>query len=298
MSRYRTSSRVPLIAGAVLLAVFVGLVIWATGNEEEGPAAPPVATNPEPEPEAEPEPEPAPPPRMSAKEADHLLHAATAKWRAFAVELCREQGWPEEKAVAFLEETTWNDRDKEKQHAHGLQSLARMTGVKADDPVALAEAIARHVPIENLFAESWKKLQVEWKPKEKETVLDDRWKETRVRWGFPLDTPILDLQEFKRVRLDGALSAWQGMVISALQKQGVDQAHGSDAARAAIGMDPRTREVKMRAAFRVLFGMPDASVRQVVDELVKRSEEGKREELVKSVAEKIDEAIAAAEKAE
>jgi hypothetical protein len=303
MSRYRKSSPVPLIAGVVLLAAFIGIVAWAvSGEEETGPAARPVASTPEPEPEPEarpePEPKPAPKPRMTVKEADHLLRAATAKWRAFAVELCRKQDWPEDKAVAFLEETTWNDRDKEKQHAHGLQSLARMTGVDAGDHVALAAAVGRHVPIESLFEESWQKLQVEWKPEEKVKVLDDAWKETRVRWGFPPDTPINDLQEFKVVRLGVALEAWRGLVITVLQQQGMDQAHGGERAQALIGMDPRTREAKMRAAFRVLFDMPDGSVKQVADELVRRTESEKQEEFVKSVLDKMDAAMTAAEKAE
>ncbi|MHC4137897.1 MAG: hypothetical protein ACYS0K_23390 [Planctomycetota bacterium] len=59
----------------------------------------------------------------------------------------------------------------------------------------------------------------------------------------------------------------------------------------------RTQEAKMRAAFRVLLDMPEASVKEVVEEFVRRIQDRKAEEVAKSFQNKMDAAMKAAEKA-
>jgi hypothetical protein len=62
-------------------------------------------------------------------------------------------------------------------------------------------------------------------------------------------------------------------------------------------MQPREQEAKMHAAFRVLLEMPEGSVKQVVDEFTRRIEAGNREEFLKSLLDKLDAAMTAAESA-
>ena len=113
MSRYgKKTSPVPWIAAGGLLIGFVVLVVVTTGKDEPQPAAP---TNPPIVAEApvakEAAPPPAPEPGLTAAEADAYLRRATAEWREFTLELCREEKWPSRRAVAFLEKVTWNDRE-------------------------------------------------------------------------------------------------------------------------------------------------------------------------------------------
>lgn len=310
MSRYRKTSPVPFIAAGVLLAGFAGLVVWATRGGDKGssggvlPAAPAPVARVEPEPmPAQPPPEPVPDvqlppaPRFTAAQAEERLRQATAEWRAFTLELCKQQRWSQARAVAFLERTTWNDRDLEKQHAHGLASLRLMLGLDSEDPVALAEALAAKGDLHKWFAENWSKVDVEWKPENKVVELDDAWKPNRIRWGFPLDTPVEKLQEFKMLST-AALEAWQGLAGSYIGPLEIDETAKVAMWQSAIGDDLVTQELKMHAAFRVLLGKPEGTMREVVEEFFRLTNEKTGEELGAALADKLPAAVEAAGKAE
>jgi len=311
MSYYKKTSPVPWIAGAALLAAFIGMVVYYTGDDEQDPSVPPFASGrpalayaPEPEsvpreppPEEPYEPPPPPKPKLSPAQAEKRLRVATAEWRAFTVRLCRTQKWKSDRAVAFLEKVTWNDRDLEKQHAHGLASIGAMLGVQTTDPVALAEALAGSGTLPAFFDRNWSKVDVgAGAEPEKEKVLEDKWKPNRIRWGFPLDTPIDELDGFKRVGLTVSLQAWRAFAGSFVQGLEILETEKGPKFRAAVGESIRAKEAKMHAAFRVLLDLPDASVREVVEQFLRKNEELK-EEFAKSVVEKMDAAVKAAETA-
>ena len=309
MTYRKKTNPVPWIAAIVLLAAFVGLVLTFTGEDDAKTTAPPVAQNWRPsepapisyEPPVEQSyeaPKPPPKPELSAAQAEKNLRAATLEWRAFAVEHCRNQGWKTPRAVAFLEKTTWNDRDLEKQHANGLASIQTMLGMETTDPVALAKALDEKGERGTFFEQNWSKLDTpEVADSQAVVALDDRWKPNRIRWGFPLDTPIETLQEFKRVGLAMSLQLWQAMAGQHVQALEIEDEAKMPKFRAAVGEGIREKEAKMHAALRVLLEMPEASLREVVEELVRKSTELK-EELAKSLVDKLDAAIQAAEKAE
>lgn len=306
MSRYRQGTSVPWIAAAVLLVAFVAIVVWATSGESEQASTPPVASRapapapPPGEPETPPVAanRPSPKPRLTAAEAERRLRQATTAWRAFALELCEEQKWPSARALVFLEKATWNDRDLEKQHAHGIASIRTMLGVKADDPITLAEALGTEESLRAFFETNWSKVKVEWEPEpiEKERVLEDAWKPNRIRWGFPLDAPIDDLQRFKLVELRAAQEAWQMLVADYLQEQKLDDNAAQEKWLAVVGDGLHSEEAKMHAAFRVLLDMPEGTVKAVVEDFLRRVEDEK-ENLAKSLLDKMDAALQAAEKA-
>lgn len=294
MSRYQKKSPVPWIVAAVLLLAFVGVVVFATRGDDETP--------PEPVREAAaPAPKPAPkevaePSGPSAEEVDRALRRATTAWRAFALALCEEQQWPSQKAVAFLEKVTWSDRDREKQHAHGLAALRRMAGVDAQDPAALAEALRGEVDLDAFFARNWSKLEVEWEPEPEVTVLDDAWKEKRVQWGFPPDAPVDTLQGFKHFALAASLNGWRQLAGRTIQEMAIDDAAKVEKFVSALGDGPQQAEAKMHAALRVLLEMPDGSVKDVAEEFFRRSQ-ADREKFEESMRARVDAAIRAAAEA-
>ena len=309
MSRYRQTSLLPWAVAAALLAAFVGIVVVYSGGEEQGSIAPPLASaKPKPAPVPDPDPspqtpppgearEPPPPPQagLSPAQAEKRLRAATAEWRAFAVRLCRTQRWKPNRSVAFLEGVTWSDRDLEKQHAHGLASIRTMLGVEATDPVALAEALEEQGSLSAFFDRNWSKVDAarEGGP-EQETVLEDRWKPNRIRWGFPLDTPIEKLREFKRVGLTVSLRAWQAFAGQYIRDLEMDDTATESKWRAAVGEGVRAQEAKMHAALRVLLDLPEATLREVVEEFVLRID-GSKEEFPNAVLKKMEAAVKAAE---
>jgi len=316
MSYYKKASPVPWIAGAVLLAAFIGIVVYYSGDDQPDPNAPPFArgvappstpvpasTPPPPPPEERYEPPPPPPkPKLSPAQAEKRLRAATLEWRAFTVRLCRTQRWKSDRAVAFLEKVTWNDRDLEKQHAHGLESLRTMLGVSTTDPVALAEALDDRGNLPTFFERNWSKVDVayEAKPEKKETVLEDAWKPNRIRWGFPLDTPVDQLEGFKRVGLTVSLQAWGQIAGVYIQSLDILETEKQPKWRAVVGQGIQAQEAKMHAAFRVLLDKPDASVKEIVEEFSRRLQDTKTEELAKALLEnraKVDKALKAAEAA-
>jgi hypothetical protein len=312
MSYHKKASPLPWIAGVVLLAAFIGMIVHYTGDDEPEIAGPPLAHGrPVPMPVAEPEPapepypeeryEPPPPPKpeFSPAQARKLLREATKAWRAFTVRLCKTQRWKSDRAVAFLEKVTWNDRDLEKQHAHGLASFRTMLGVQSTDPVDLAEALAGAGSLPAFFQRNWSKVDVadEAAPKKKETVLEDSWKPNRIRWGFPLDTPVETLQEFKHVSLAASMRTWHGLAGGFVRALEISETEKMPKLRAIVGDGVRTQEIKMCAAFQVLLGMPDASVKEVAEEFSRRAQDQKKEELAKSLGENIVAAVEAAEKA-
>jgi len=310
MSYYKKSSPVPWIAGAVLLAAFIGMVVYYTGDNEQDPNAPPFARGmpapapapvpqePPPEEPYEPyEPPPPPKPKLSPAQAEKRLRTATAEWRAFTVRLCRTQKWKSDRAVAFLEKVTWNDRDLEKQHAHGLASIGTMLGLQTTDPVTLAEALADRGTLPTFFERNWSKVDVvagAGAEPEKEKVLEDNWKPNRIRWGFPLDTPIDQLDGFKRVGLTMSLQAWRAIAGQFIQGLEILETEKAPKFKGAVGESIHEREAKMHAAFRVLLDMPDASVKEVVEQFIRKNEELK-EEFAKSIVEKMAAAVQAAE---
>jgi hypothetical protein len=317
MSYYKKASPVPWIAGAVLLAAFIGMVVYYTGDNEQDPNAPPFARGmpapapapvpqePPPEEPYEPyEPPPPPKPKLSPAQAEKRLRAATAEWRTFAVRLCKTQKWKSDRAVAFLEKVTWNDRDLEKQHAHGLASIGTMLGVQTRDPVALAEALEGRGTLQTFFERNWSKVDVVAgagagagaKP-EKEKVLEDSWKPNRIRWGFPLDTPIDQLDGFKRVGLTTSLQAWRAIAGQFIQGLEILETEKMPKFKAAVGESIQEKEAKMHAAFRVILDMPDASVKEVVEQFLRKNEELK-EEFAKSIVDKLAAAVQAAETTE
>ena len=307
MSYYKRASPVPWIAGGVLLAAFIGIVVHYTGDKEQDPNVPPFARGtPAPAPEPEPvpwepppeepyEPPPPPKPKLSPAQAEKRLRAATLEWRAFTVRLCRTQKWKSDRAVAFLQKVTWSDRNLEKQHANGLASIGTMLGVQTTDPVALAEALQGAGSLKRFFERNWSKVDVadEAKP-EKEIVLEDKWKPNRIRWGFPLDTPIEELDGFKRVGLTTSLQAWQMIAGQFVQGLDILETDKQPKWRTAVGESIHAKEAKMHAAFRVLLDMPEASLREVVRQFLRKNEELK-EEFAKSIVEKMAAAVKAAE---
>jgi hypothetical protein len=314
---HKKASPVPWIAGAVLLAVFIGIVVHYSGDGEPEIVGPPMARGrPVPVPESQPEPayepptpeepyEPPPPPKpqLSAAQARKLLREATKEWRAFTVRLCRTQKWKSDRAVAFLEKVTWNDRDLEKQHSNGLASLRTMLDVKTTDPVALGEALAGAGSLSAFFERNWSKVDVgavEAESEKKETVLEDMWKPNRIRWGFPLDTPIETLEAFKRAALPMSQQIWRAVAGSYIQSLDISETEKGPKFHSAFGQGVRTREAKLHAALRVLMDKPDASVREAVEELLRRAQETKPDEFAKSLGEnraKIAKAVKAAEAA-
>jgi hypothetical protein len=309
---HKKSSAVPWIAGAVLLAAFIGVVVHYSGDDEPEIAGPPLAhgrpvpipvAEPEPAPEPYPEeryePPPPPKPEFSPAQARKLLREATKEWRAFTVRLCKTQRWKSDRAVAFLEKVTWNDRDLEKQHANGLASFRTMLGVQSTDSVELAQALAGAGTLPAFFQRNWSKVDVgaAAEHEKKETVLEDSWKPNRIRWGFPLDTPVETLQEFKHVSLAASMQTWRGLAGSFIQALDISETEKMPKFRAVMGDGVRTQEIKMRAAFQVLLNMPDASVKEVAEEFSRRAQDQKKEELVKSLGENIAAAVAAAEQA-
>lgn len=311
---HKKSSPLPWIAGVVLLAAFIGIVVHYTGDDEPEIAGPPMgygrsAPVPEPEPYAEPPPEeriaeppPPPKPQLSRAEAEKRLRDATKEWRAFTVRLCKTQRWKSAKAVAFLQKVTWNDRDLEKQHEHGLESIRTMLGLNTTDPVALAEALAGAGTLPMFFERNWSKVDVAAgaAPERTETVLEDMWKPNRIRWGFPLDTPIETLEEFKRVGLNVSMQVWHGVAGLYIQSLEISETEKGPKYEAAVGQSVQAREEKLRAAMRVLMDKPDASLKDIVEDLVGRLEEKKSEELAKQLfenQEKVARALKAAEAA-
>jgi len=308
MSRYRKSTPVPLIAAGVLLAGFVALVVWAKqGGKEQAPLPAPTPTARGPEPAPAPPPVEAPPAeeppaakpvvRLTPAEAKAWLKNATVTWRAFTLDLCQRQKWPDDRAVAFLEKVTWNDRDLEKQYAHGIASFRAMLGLEGDDPVALAEALAAQGDLRAWFAESWPKLEVDWKPEEKVTVLEDRWKPNRIRWGFPLDTPVDLLEAFQQVSLQ-AMQVWQGLAGAYVGGLDIDETEKAARWRTATGEGLPAQEAKMRAALRVLVDKPKASYKEAVEAFFKLVAGKNQEELQKEMLDKLPAAFEAAQKAE
>ncbi|MHC4972334.1 MAG: hypothetical protein ACYTG3_08375 [Planctomycetota bacterium] len=314
---HKKSSPVPWIAGVVLLAAFIGIVVHYSGSDEPEIAGPPLAhgrTGPAPTPEPEPyrdpspeepyEPPPPPKPKLSTAQARKMLREATKEWRAFTVRLCKTQRWKSDRAVAFLEKVTWNDRDLDKQHSNGLASLRKMLGVSSTDPVVLAEALAGAGSLPAFFERNWSKVDVgpeETAAEKKETVLEDNWKSNRIRWGFPLDTPVDALEAFKRAALPTSQRIWHGVAATYIQSLDISETEKGPKLQAALGQGFRTREAKLRAGLQVLLDRPDASLREVVEELLRRVQETKREEFIKSLSEnreKTAKAVKAAEGAE
>ena len=304
MSRYRKSSPVPFIAGGVLLAIFIGVVVWSGNREQDTEATPPVAAKPAPAPvpEAEPPrevtPEPPPEPAFTAAQAEKRLLEVTKEWRLFTLQLCKDEKWKSEKAIAFLQKVTWNDRDLDKQHAHGLASIRKMLGAETEDPVALVTALEKSGTLSNFFTRNWSKVAVDWKPQIKAKVLEDAWKPNRIRWGFPLDAPVEDLQEFQHVGLRVTADMWHSLVGTYINELAIDEGEKMTRMQAAIGDDRQSRETKMRAALRVLFDMPKGTVKQVVEELLAQIQKQGQEEFAKTLTDRLDDAIKAAEKAE
>ncbi|MHC4933206.1 MAG: hypothetical protein ACYTGV_13560 [Planctomycetota bacterium] len=307
MSYYKKSSPVPWIAAVVLVVAFIGIVVWTTREKKpELPPAPVAFEEPEPEPvpvpvRYEPVEEPPPPkPQLSAAQAEKLLQRATKEWRAFAVQLCKRKKWSSQRAADFLKNVTWSDRDRAKQHAQDLASIGKMLGVQTQDPVALAEALDSKGRLDKFFEENWSKVEVEWKaePARDETVLDDAWKPNRIRWGFPLDTPIAQLQEFKQVGLRAAQQTWHGLAGTYIQGLEVDNDAKGTMFAGAIGQGLRTQEAKMHAGLKVLLNMPEGSVKDVAEEVARQLAAEGREEFVKSLASKMDAAIEAAQAVE
>jgi len=309
---HKKSSPLPWIAGVVLLAAFIGMIVHYTGDDEPEIAGPPLARGrpapvpvaepepaPEPYPEESYEPPPPPKPKFSPAQARKVLRAATKEWRAFTVRLCKTQRWKSDRAVAFLKKVTWNDQDLEKQHAHGLASLRTMLGVESIDSVVLAQALAGAGSLPAFFQRNWSKVDVaaEAAPKKKETVLEDSWKPNRIRWGFPLDTPVETLQEFKHVSLEGSMRGWHALAGGFIRALDISETEKTPKLRAVLGDGVRTREAKMRAAFQVLLDMPDASVKEVAEEFARQLQEQKKDGLAKSLAENMAAAVEAAEKA-
>jgi hypothetical protein len=300
MTYYKKSSPVPWIAGIVLLAVFVAIVIHYSGDDQEqdpnmpplargGPAPAPIPV-PEPEPVPMPppvdepyEPPPPPKPKLSAAEAEKRLRDATKEWRAFTVRLSQRERWKSAKAVAFLQKVTWNDRDLEKQHSNGLRSIGLMLGMPTTDTVALAEELTSRGSLTAFFEQNWSKVDVADEPSEepKETVLEDAWKPNRIRWGFPLDTPVETLRQFKNSALAVTLRVWPQMAGIYVQSLEIDETEKAPKFAAAIGRgaNVKTREAKMHAAFRILMDKPDGSVREVAEEFFNRIQGKKDKEL-------------------
>ena len=309
MSRYRKTSPVPFIAGGVMLAVFIGVVVWSADRGHKTAATPPVAAAkpavvPEPEerdievePSRDVEVERTPEPALTVAQAEKRLRGATKEWRAFALQLCKDKNWKSEHAVAFLRAVTWNDRDPEKQHAHGLASIRTMLGGGTEDPVALVTALEKKGSLTTFFEQNWSKVAVDWKPQAKVTALEDRWKPNRIRWGFPLDTPVKDLQEFQYVGLRVTMDMWRSVVATHIDGLDVDEGKKITRAQAAIGEGLQAQEKKMRAGFRVIFDMPKGTVKEVVEELLAQAKQG-QEKFVKAMAERLGGAVRAAEKAE
>jgi len=307
MSYYKKSSPLPWIAAVVLVGAFIGIVVWTTREKEpELPPAPVGFEEPDPEPVPAPvryEPvEETPPekPQLTAAQAEKLLQKATLEWRAFAVRLCKTKKWSSRRAADFLKNVTWSDRDRAKQHANGLVSIGKMLGVPTQDPVALAEALDSRGRLEKFFEENWSKVEVTWEaePERNEVALDDAWKPNRIRWGFPLDTPIAQLQEFKQVGLTSARQAWHGLAGTYIQSLEIDDDAKGTMFAAALGQGIRTQEAKMHAGLRVLLDLPEGSVKEVVEEFLSQTAKEGREELIKSMAAKMDSAIAAAQSVE
>jgi hypothetical protein len=310
MSYYKRTSPTPIIAAVVLLGAFIGIIVWATGEKEQEIPRPPVARRapaplpvppvPQEEPPLEVPLDPPPKPQLSGAQAEKRLRTATREWRAFTVRLCQTKKWPSARAVAFLEKVTWSDRDLEKQHANGLESIRRMLGVETKEPVALAEALAEKGGLRTFFEQNWSRVDVEWEaaPERDVTVLEDAWKPNRIRWGFPLDTPVEKLQEFKLGSLRVALQAWPALAGGYVQSLEIDDDAKHTKWRAATGEGIRAQEAKLHAAFRVLFDMPKASVKEVVEEFVRQAQkEGGAQQLAQTLAGKLDGAVTAAEKA-
>ncbi|MHC4223320.1 MAG: hypothetical protein ACYSUN_04965, partial [Planctomycetota bacterium] len=243
---------------------------------------------------------PPPKPQLTAAQAEKLLQKATKEWRAFAVQLCKKKKWSAQRAADFLKVVTWNDLDRAKQHANGLVSIGKMLGVPTQDPVALAEALDSKGRRDKFFEENWSKVEVAWEPgaERRETVLEDAWKPNRIRWGFPLDAPIAHLQEFKQVGLTNAQQAWHGLAGTYIRALEVDNDTKGTMYSSAIGQGIRTQEAKMHAGMRVLLDLPEASVKEVVEEFLSNAGNEGREEFIKSLASKMDAAIAAAQKVE
>jgi hypothetical protein len=315
MSYYKKASPVPWIAGVALLAAFVGIVVHYSSDDAPEITGPPLGSGrsmpaPAPEPVRAPPPEeeryeppPPPKPQLSRAEAEKRLREATKEWRAFTVQLCRTQRWKSDRSVAFLKKVTWNDRDLEKQHENGLKSLRTMLGVQTTDPVALAEALAGAGSLPVFFERNWSKVDVAAvaEPAKQETVLEDMWKPNRVRWGFPLDTPVQVLEAFKQGGLAMSQRAWHVVAGTYIQGLDISETEKGPKLQAAIGDNVRTREVKLQAAFRVLMDKPDASLKDVVEEFVRRvPDREKLQEVVNSLSqnrEKVAKALKAAEAA-
>ncbi len=316
---HKRASIVPWIAGVILLAAFIGIVVHYSGDDEPEIAGPPLgyggpapATQPQPEPYAEPppaeepyEPPPPPKPQLSRAESEKLLRSATKEWRAFTVRLCKTQRWKSDKAVAFLQKVTWNDRDLDKQHEHGLESFRIMLGLNTTDPVALAEALAGAGTLPVFFERNWSKLDVAAGavPEKTETVLEDMWKPNRIRWGFPLDTPVTTLEEFKRTGLVTCQRVWHAVAGTYVQGLDISETEKGPKLRSAVGDGVLAREEKLKAAFRVLMDRPDASLKEVVEEFMRRVpslEREKLQEVITSLVEnrpKVAKALEAAEAA-
>ncbi|MCZ6787964.1 MAG: hypothetical protein O7E54_12460 [Planctomycetota bacterium] len=303
MSRYRKTSPVPFIAGGVMLAVFIGVVVWSGDRKTAatppvGAAKPALAPVPEEEPPLDLVLEPPPEPVLTVAQAEKRLRGATKEWRAFALQLCKEQNWKSEHAVAFLRAVTWNDRDPEKQHAHGLASIWTMLGAGTKDPVALVTALEKKGSLTTFFEQNWSMVAVDWKPQSKVTALEDAWKPNRIRWGFPLDTPVKDLQNFQNVDLRVTKDMWRSVVGTYIDGLNIDEDKKITRAQAAIGEGRQAQEKKLRAGFRVIFDMPNGTVKEVVEKLLALAEKQGREKFVKAMAERLDDAVKAAEKAE
>ena len=163
--------------------------------------------------------------------------------------------------------------------------------------VAIAEALGERGRLATFFGRNWPKVAVAWEPKakKKDNVLEDAWKPKRILWGFPLDTPIEKLQEFRAVDLTIALEGWRA-VVSTIIEETDDYAAKESKWRAAVG-EGQEREAKLHAGLRVLLDMPEATVKDVVEEFVRRSEESGEEAFARSVVARIDAAVKAAEKA-
>ena len=282
---HKKASPVPWIAAVVLLGGFIGLVVYFTGDKEEPvDKFPPVVqenwpppSSYEPEPQAvEPDPipvEPVPQPKvaMSPAKAEKRLREATLEWRAYAVKLCKDKQWKSPRAVAFLEKVTWNDRDPEKQHANGLASIRIMLGTDSMDAVTLAEALAEKGDLEEFFDSNWSKLDSGVATaKTTEVVLDDMWKPNRIRWGFPLDTPIETLQEFKHGALAMSQQTWGALVVLYVRSLEIADEAKMTMVQDAMGTGIRLQEIKMRAGLRKLLKLPDASVKEVAEEFTSR----------------------------
>jgi hypothetical protein len=308
MSRYKKSSPVPIIAAVVLLGAFIGIVVAVTGGGEDEPEPvapqyryrPPAPVVLPPEPVAVTPSIPVEPPKieLSPAQAEVKLKHATAQWRAFALQLCKDQRWKTPKAVAFLEKVTWSDRDLAKQHAHGLAAIKTMLGMETDDTVAIAEELEGRGNLKAFFEKNWSKVDVGEVAEEAEVVaLEDAWKPNRIRWGFPLDTPVETLQRFKMGGLRTATQVWASLVGAFVQAQQVDGATRQTLFLDSVGGSIKEREVKMHAAMRVLLEMPNASLRDVVQEFQKRVEAEGAQAAAQALAPKLEQAMEAARKA-